>query len=71
MNAVHQDPRSRNLPYAGTELPEDAPAGGGGGFGGPQAPVAEPTVYRVTLTVDGEEFTQLVTVLEDVWMGEG
>ena len=39
--------------------------------GGPQAPVAEPGVYRVTLTVDGEGFTQLVTVLEDVWMGEG
>ena len=51
--------------------PEDAPAGGGGGFGGPQAPVAEPGVYRVTLTVDGEEFTRMVTVLEDVWMGEG
>ena len=51
--------------------PEDAPAGGGGGFGGPQAPVAEPGVYRATLTVDGEEFTQLVSVVEDVWMGEG
>ena len=50
-------------------MPEDAPAGGGGGFGGPQAPVAEPGVYRVTLTVDGDEFSQLVTVLEDVWMG--
>ena len=35
-------------------MPEDAPSGGGGGFGGPQAPVAEPGVYRVTLTVDGE-----------------
>ena len=43
--------------------------GGGGGFGGPQAPVAEPGTYRVTLTVDGEEFSQLVIVLEDVWMG--
>ena len=43
--------------------------GGGGGFGGPQAPMAESGVYRVTLTVDGEEFTHLVTVLEDVWMG--
>ena len=51
-------------------MPEDAPAGGGG-FGGPQTPVAEPGTYRVTLTVDGEEFSQLVTVLEDVWMGEG
>ena len=52
-------------------MPEDAPAGGGGGFGGPQAPVAEPGVYRVTLTVDGEEMTQTVRVLEDGWMGEG
>ena len=51
-------------------MPEEG-QGGGGGFGGPQAPVAEPGVYRVTLTVDGEEFTELVTVLEDVWMGEG
>ena len=45
--------------------------GGGGGFGGPQAPVAEPGLYRVTLTVDGEEFSELVTVVEDGWMGEG
>ena len=33
--------------------------------------MAEPGVYRVRLTVDGEEFSRLVTVLEDVWMGEG
>ena len=52
-------------------VPEDAPGGGGFGFGGPQAPVAGPGTYRVTLTVDGEEFSELVTVLEDVWMGEG
>ena len=45
--------------------------GGGGGFGGPQAPVAEPGLYRVTLTVDGEEFSELVTVVEDGWMGRG
>ena len=50
-------------------VPEDAPAGGGFGFGGPQAPVAEVGTYRVTLTVDGEEFSELVSVLEDVWMG--
>ena len=43
----------------------------GGGFGGPQAPVAGVGIYRVTLVVDGEEFSELVTVLEDVWMGEG
>ena len=50
-------------------VPEDAPAGGGFGFGGPQAPVAEVGVYRVTLRVDGEESSRPVTVLEDVWMG--
>lgn len=43
--------------------------GGGFGFGGPQAPVAGVGMYRVTLTVDGEEFSELVAVLEDVWMG--
>ena len=47
-------------------VPEEAT---GGGFGGPQAPVAEPGLYRVTLTVDGEEFSEMVTVVEDVWMG--
>ena len=47
-------------------MPEEAT---GGGFGGPQAPVAGPGLYRVTLTVDGEEFTEMVTVVEDVWMG--
>ena len=32
--------------------PEDAPTDGGFGFGGPQAPVGEPAVYRVMLTVE-------------------
>ena len=50
-------------------MPEDAPGGGGFGFGGPQAPVAGVGTYRVTLMVDGEEFSELVSVLEDVWMG--
>ena len=49
-------------------VPEEAT---GGGFGGPQAPVAGPGLYRVTLTVGGEEFSEMVTVVEDVWMGEG
>ena len=39
--------------------------GGGFGFGGPQAPVAAPGVYRVTLTVNGEAMSRMVTVLED------
>ena len=47
-------------------MPEEAT---GGGFGGPQAPVAGPGLYRVTLTVGGEEFSEMVTVVEDEWMG--
>ncbi len=49
-------------------VPEDAATGGG--FGEPRAPVAKPGAYRVTLTVNGEEFSRLVAVLEDVWMEE-
>ena len=36
--------------------PEEGQGGGGFGFGGPQAPVAEAGLYRVTLTVDGRSF---------------
>jgi photosystem II stability/assembly factor-like uncharacterized protein len=43
----------------------------GGGFGGNQAPVADPGTYRVTLTVNGQAYSRLVTVLEDIWMGRG
>ncbi len=46
---------------------------GGGGFqfgGGGQGPMAEPGLYRVTLTVDGQEHSQTVRVLEDVWMDQ-
>lgn len=42
---------------------------GGGGFGGNNAPTAEPGYYRVTLTVNGVSHQQEVRVLEDVWMG--
>ncbi len=48
-------------------VPEEAT---GGGFGGPQAPVAGPGLYRVTLRVGGEEFTEMVTVVEDGWNGK-
>ena len=44
---------------------------GGGGFqfgGGGQGPMAQPGVYRVTLTVNGEEHSRTVRVLEDIWM---
>jgi hypothetical protein len=43
----------------------------GSGFGGNQAPVADPGTYRVTLTVNGQAYSRLVTVLEDIWMGRG
>ena len=52
---------------------EGPPGGGGGGFqfgGGGQGPMAEPGLYRVTLTVDGREFGTTVRVLEDVWMDQ-
>ena len=42
---------------------------GGGGFGGNQRPMAQPGVYRVTLSVDGVEMETMVRVLEDGWMG--
>jgi hypothetical protein len=52
--------------------PEEREGGGGGfgGFGGAnQGPLAEPGVYRVTLTAGGEERSTTVRVLEDIWMG--
>ena len=50
---------------------EGPPEGGGGfRFGRGQGPMAEPGLYRVTLTVDGREFETTVTVLEDVWMDQ-
>ncbi len=33
-------------------------------------PTAAPGVYRVTLSVDGREYSANVTVLEDMWMGQ-
>jgi len=44
--------------------------GGGGGFGRNQAPVAEPGVYRVTLSVGGQEYSTTVEVLEDRWLDQ-
>lgn len=49
----------------------ERPGSGGfqfGQFGGGQGPMAQPGLYRVTLTVDGQETSRMVTVLEDVWM---
>jgi hypothetical protein len=44
--------------------------GGGGGGGQPQGPLAQPGLYRITLTVDGKDYTRLVEVLEDRWLTE-
>ncbi len=51
--------------------PEEEERGGGGGFGRDnQAPLADPGLYRVRLTVDGLEFSSTVRVLHDVWMDQ-
>jgi hypothetical protein len=42
--------------------------GGGGGGGQQQGPLAEPGVYRVTLTVGGRDYTRTVVVEDDRWM---
>jgi len=63
LNRVEWDSRGNQPP------PGEGGGGGGGGFGGGnQGPLAEPGVYRVTLTVNGNEYTTVVTVLEDIWL---
>jgi hypothetical protein len=50
-----------------------AAAGGGGGGGGggqQQGPLARPGLYRITLTVDGKDYTRVVEVEEDRWLTE-
>lgn len=52
------------------DRPENGQQGGGGGFGGGnQGPMAQPGIYKVTLTVNGQSYERNVTVLEDMWMG--
>jgi hypothetical protein len=41
---------------------------GGGGGGQQQGPIAEPGVYRVTLSAGGREYSQNLVVVEDNWM---
>ena len=52
------------------ERPQGGGGFGGGRFGGNQAPIADPGVYRVTLTVDGQSYSTTVRVLEDTWMDQ-
>ncbi len=62
LNRVEWDSR-------GNQPPPGEGGGGGGGFGGGnQGPLAQPGVYRVTLTVNQNEYTTDVTVLEDIWL---
>jgi len=43
---------------------------GGGGFGRFRAPEAHPGVYRITVSVDGHDYTTTVNVLADAWLNE-
>jgi photosystem II stability/assembly factor-like uncharacterized protein len=51
------------------DRPENGQQGGGGFGRGNQGPMAQPGIYRVTLTVNGQSYEQNVTVVEDIWMG--
>jgi photosystem II stability/assembly factor-like uncharacterized protein len=54
----------------------DQPGGGGGGGGGGRGggggggPQALPGAYRITLTVNGRDYSRTVLVEEDVWMDQ-
>jgi hypothetical protein len=50
------------------DRPENGQQGGGGFGRGNQGPMAEPGVYRVTLSVNGQSLDRNVTVLADIWM---
>ena len=41
---------------------------GGFGRGGNQGPPAQPGIFRVQLTVDGDDYSTTVRVLEDIWL---
>jgi hypothetical protein len=62
MNRVQWDLR-------GEEPPQEQ-GGGGGGFGRNQAPQATPGMYRVTLSVGGQEYTTTVRVVADHWANQ-
>lgn len=62
MNRVQWNQRS-NPPPAGPGR-----GGRGGGRRGRQGQLAQPGVYNVTLTVNGEEYTTTLQVLQDDWM---
>ena len=43
--------------------------GGGFGRGGNQGPPAHPGIFRVQVSVDGDDYYTTVRVLEDIWLG--
>ncbi|MBT3498727.1 MAG: hypothetical protein HOD00_11650 [Gemmatimonadales bacterium] len=59
LNRVQWDLRSN---------PPENGRGGGGGFGRNRGQPATPGVYRVTVSVNGDDYTTTVRVLEDLWM---
>ena len=69
LNRVEWDSRGNRPPDSG---------GFRRGAGGPvdelpgpgEGPLAEPGVYGVTLSVNGEEHTTTITVLEDIWLDQ-
>ncbi|MEE2900276.1 MAG: hypothetical protein VX815_17590 [Gemmatimonadota bacterium] len=67
MNRVHWNLRG-DAPQGGGGRGGGGRGGGGGGRGGRQGPQAQPGVYNVTLSVDGDEHTTTVRVLQDRWM---
>ena len=63
MNRVQWDLRGNR--------PQQEEGQGGGGFRGRnRAPMAEPGLYKVTLTVGGHDYSQTVEVLADRWLDE-
>jgi photosystem II stability/assembly factor-like uncharacterized protein len=60
-------------PQAGQQGGGGGGGGGGGqrgGGGGNQGPLAEPGVYRLTVTIGGRQFVRSILVEEDVWMDQ-
>jgi hypothetical protein len=67
MNRVQWNLRGNPPPRPAAQ----AGGGGGGGFGGQnQGRLAEPGLYRVTLTVGSRVYTTMVEVEEDRWLTE-
>jgi hypothetical protein len=62
-----QGPREAGLNRVQWNLRGNAAQGGAAGQGA-QGPLAAPGTWRVTLSVGGREYVQMVTLLEDAWL---